>query len=208
MRPIPLAAVTAGLALGICAPAFFPSLRSSSQAGTAIRMDLDETFQQSDLVVEGTVRDRASAEDENGLIYTDWEIDVARTFWGDDRPRRTVRLPGGVLSSGKATVVPGMPRLSEGEDVVLLLGEPSVDGLRMPVGLSQGKYRLITSTDGNKTAVQTGDHVSLISARSTRSVEGLEMMDYADLVSRIESAAQTRRATEIAGDATGANQDD
>ncbi|MGK0482015.1 MAG: hypothetical protein ACJAQ3_001993, partial [Planctomycetota bacterium] len=80
MRPIPLLACTAGLVAGVLAPAFFPGLRTSSQAGTAIRMDLDETFSRSELVLQGTVVTGTSGETSKGEIFTDWIIDVERTF--------------------------------------------------------------------------------------------------------------------------------
>ncbi|QDV08937.1 hypothetical protein Poly30_44920 [Planctomycetes bacterium Poly30] len=194
MRPIPLLACTAGLVAGVLAPAFFPGLRSSSQAGTALRMDLDEAFSRSDLVLEGTVVNGMSGETAKGEIYTDWTIDVERTFWGPSEPQRTIRIPGGVLANGKGTMIPGMPRLALGEEVVLFLTEPSSEGIRVPVGLSQGKYRIVTGSDGSRMAVQTGDHVTLISARTTRSIDGFEMLDYADLVARIEAASQKRVA--------------
>lgn len=196
MRPIPLLACTAGLVAGVLAPAFFPGLRTSSQAGTAIRMDLDEAFMRSEIVLEGSVVTGVSGETSLGEIYTDWTLNVDRTFWGGHEATRVIRLPGGVLADGRGSMIPGMPRLALGEEVVLFLSEESDEGLRVPVGLSQGKYRIVTASDGARTAVQTGDHVTLISARATRSIDGLEMLEYADLIARIEAASQTREVTE------------
>ena len=92
-------------------------------------------------------------------------------------------------------VIPGMPRLALDEDVILMLEAASKDGLRMPTGLSQGKFRIVTSAAGERTAVRTGDHVSLITARNTRTFSGLDMIDYADLKSRLEALRQERRQT-------------
>lgn len=194
MRSLPVYAIAVGLTAGFVASALLPALRGSSEAGTAMRMTLEETFQRSELVVEGTVVGSSSGQDARGVIYTDWTVDVDRTFWGADEAQRTVRLPGGVLASGKGMVVPGMPRLSVGEDVVLLMGEASSEGLRLPTGLSQGKYRIVTSTDGERTAIQSGEHVSLITAQRTRAANGLDMMPFSDLVARLEAQAQARRA--------------
>lgn len=194
MRTFPIFAIAVGLAAGFVAPAFFPSLRGSSEAGTALRMTLEEAFQRSELVVEGTVVDSTCGSDDQGLIYTDWTIEVDRSFWGQTAEVETIRMPGGVLASGKGMVVPGMPRLTLGEDVVLLMGEASAQGVRMPTGLSQGKYRIITSTDGERTAIQTGEHVSLITAQRTRAAAGLDMLPYADLVARLEAQRQERLA--------------
>lgn len=193
MRSIPLYAVTAGLVAGFIAPAFFPDLRSSSRAGTAVKLSLDEAFLASDLVIEGQVTGATCGTAADGTIYTDWEIDIESTYWGDPQGTRIVRLPGGVLSNGKGMVIPGMPRLVEGEHVILMLEGESRDGMRLPTGLSQGKYRVVTSAEGERTAIRTGDHVSLITARNTRTFDGLDMLDYADLKSRLEALRQERR---------------
>lgn len=197
MRTSPLFAVAIGLTVGFVLPAFFPGLRGFSQAGTAIRLSLDDTFERSDVIVEGRVQSAISGEDAEGLIYTDWALRTERSFWGELDETFTVRLPGGVLSNGKGMVIPGMPRLTVGEDVVLFLGEASPMGMRLPTGLSQGKFRIVTSTTGKRTAIQTGEHVSLITARNTRTADGLDMLDYADLVARLEAMRQGRLTREV-----------
>jgi len=197
MRTFPLFAIALGLTVGFVLPAFFPGLRGSSQAGTALRLSLEDTFERSDVVVEGRVHGATSGEDAAGLIYTDWVLHTDRSYWGEVGETFTVRLPGGVLSTGKGMVVPGMPRLTIGEDVVLFLGAESPMGLRLPTGLSQGKFRIVTSTSGVRTAIQTGEHVSLITARSTRTADGFDMLDYADFVARLEAMRQERLTREV-----------
>lgn len=197
MRSTTLFAALVGFVVGFVIPAFFPNLRDSSQAGTAMRLSLEDAFHRSDLVIEGKVTGSACGVDENGLIYTDWTFDVDQTLWGAQEETRTIRMPGGVLMSGKGMMIPGMPRLVVGEDVLLLLGAPSTDGTRIPTGLSQGKYRIVTSTNGDRTAIQTGDHVSLITARKTRKIDGLGMLSYADLKARLEAVRQERSQTEF-----------
>lgn len=194
MRPIPLLAVTFGLVIGSVLPFIVSSLGSGPRAGTALRMGLEEVFERSDLVIEGRVRAGMSGRAANGVIYTDWEIDVTRTFWGEDRPTRIVRIPGGILPSGDGMLIPGLPRLIEGEDVVLLLGAESSTGLRMPTGLSQGKYRIVVSTAGDRSAIQTGEHVTLLTTQRARRAEGQQVLDRAELVARLEAAGQARAA--------------
>lgn len=159
-------------------------------------MDLDEVFQRSELVVEGRVVEGASGETPEGVIYTDWTIAVERTFWGDDVPARTVRLPGGVLEDGRGMVVPGLPRLGVGEDVVLLLGAASHAGLRVPTGLGQGKYRIVTAADGTRTALRHAEHLTLVDGARTRAVRGIGRLAHGELVARLEAAAQTRAASD------------
>lgn len=188
--------VASGLAVGILVSAFAQRPADESQAGTALKMDLEEVVGASGLVLEGKVLGGHSAESPEGAIYTDWEIAVDRTWWGEDQPTRTVRLPGGVLATGKGMAVPGMPSLVPGEDVVLMLTEASENGLRVPTGLGQGKYRIVADAQGAKHAVRTGEHLTL--ATSTGALagkDGLTVLDYAELVAKLEAATQAKRAT-------------
>lgn len=187
--------VAAGLAVGILVSAFTQDPSAETHAGTALKMDLGEIVESSGLVFEGKVLGGRSAESPEGAIFTDWQIAVDRTWWGEDEPTRTVRLPGGVLANGKAMMVPGMPSLVPGEDVVLMLSEESQGGLRMPTGLSQGKYRIVADSHGAKRAVRTGEHLTLAtSVGSLAGQDGLSVLDYAELVAQLEAATQTKRA--------------
>ena len=84
------------------------------EAGTALRMGLDELVGASDLVLEARVVATTAGEDSHGLIHTEHLLSVDRTFVGEGRPMRTVRLPGGVLPDGRGLVIPGLPRLRVG----------------------------------------------------------------------------------------------
>jgi hypothetical protein len=188
--------VSSGLALGILFSAFVARPMAESLAGTAVEMDLGEVFAHSGLVFEGRVVHGQSAESPLGSIYTDWQIAVDRTWWGDDQPTRTVRLPGGVLASGKAMLIPGMPSLVPGEDVVLMLTDPSADGTRVPTGLGQGKYRIIADALGAKHAIRTGEHLTLAtSAGMFAGKDRIAVLEYADLVAQLEAATQAKRST-------------
>ncbi|MDG1491851.1 MAG: hypothetical protein P8R43_08160 [Planctomycetota bacterium] len=188
-------AVLIGAAIGVLVSDGAVASRSSVRAGTALRMDIEEAFERSDLVLEGRVISSTSRPMGEGIVCTDYELDVTRTFWGDDLPSRTICLPGGVLATGEGMLIPGLPGLLEGEDVVLLLGASASNGLRMPTGLGQGKYRLVREADGDRLAVRTAEDLVLISGGRAREVNGRDVMDYAELVGRIESAAQLRAAT-------------
>ena len=185
-----------GIALGIIVSAFAQDTAEESQAGTALKMELEEVVQASGLVLEGRIVSGQSATSPEGAIYTDWQIAVDRTWWGEDAPTQTVRLPGGALADGRATLVPGMPSLVPGEEVVLMLSEPSPDGMRVPTGLTQGKYRIVADNPGAKRAVRTGQNVTLAStAGALADKDGLAVLDYAELVAKLEAATQAKRAT-------------
>ena len=191
--------VACGIAAGILVSAFSQDHAPTSQAGTALKMDLGQVVDASGLVLEGRVVNGASGTTDEGIIYTDWEISVDRTWWGADEASRIVRLPGGVLADGKAMVIPGMPRLIPGEDVVLLLSEASANGMRVPTGLGQGKYRIVADASGSKSAVRSGENLTLASTSGSLSGgDGLSVLDYAELVSRLEAATQVKRATQRA----------
>ncbi len=188
-------AVLIGAATGVLVSDGAVTPTKSVQAGTALRMDLEEAFERSELVLEGRVISKTSRDLGEGIVCSDYELDVARTFWGEDLPSRSICLPGGLLPSGEGMLIPGLPGLVEGEDVVLLLGASASNGLRMPTGLGQGKYRVITEADGDRLAVRTAEDLVLVSGGRAREVNGRDAIDYAELVGRIEAAAQLRAAT-------------
>ena len=183
------------LSLGLLALGLTPLLRSARQpvptgASTVLQMDLDEQIDASQLVIEGTVLSATPVRDGGGHVLTDYEIAVDRTFLGDDLPVRTVRLPGGALPNGLVTMVPGVPQLSVGEDVLLMLTESGARDLRLPVGLSQGKYRLESSPGRPRRAVREHGNVAWIDSvtGAVHRGEGTEAVSYADLSSRIQAS--------------------
>jgi len=199
MRLSLLSAVLIGTVTGLFVSDGAVQQPTAVRAGTALRMDLEEAFERSDLVLEGRVIGKESRALGEGLVCTDYELSVERTFWGEDQPSRTIRLPGGLLPTGQGMMIPGLPELAEGEDLVLLLGAPAASGLRMPTGLGQGKYRLVTDPSGSRLAVRTAEDLVLVSEGRARQVHGQDVIDYAELVGRIESAAQVRAAITGAG---------
>src|SRR5262245_39418837 len=68
-------------------------------AGSARRLELTELVQASELVLEGRVLATRALESD-GPLLTEALLEVSRTFKGDERSTRTVRLPGGVRADG------------------------------------------------------------------------------------------------------------
>lgn len=192
-------AVPLGALLGLLVSTRLAAPSSGPRAGTALRMDVEEVLQRSELVVEARVLSARPHRVGEGVICTDFELEVERTFWGEDHPARTVRLPGGVLPSGRGMLLPGMPPVEEGEDLLLFLGPEAASGLQMPTGLGQGKYRLVREPDGRRLAVRTAEDLVLVAGGRARRVNGRDVVDYAELVGRLEAAAQARRAAEEGG---------
>jgi len=173
----------------------FGLLQSSAgvEAGTALRMGIPDLVDHSALVLEARVLSSRAVESE-GFIETEYLLQVDRTFQGPDEPYRSVRIPGGVLEDGRGMVLAGMPRITEGEDLLLFLSPEGSTGLRMPVGLAQGKFRIVTSSNGLQTVVQDTAGVSLVTQRGALvHGEGSTVLSYADVVAQIEAALASRK---------------
>lgn len=185
------------LALGAAAAsAFLLAARSSEpvDAGTALRLGLPELTARAGLIVEGRVAAAEVHETAQGLIETEYTLEVARTFLGSEQPERRLRLPGGVLADGRGMVLPGMPGLAPGEDVLLFLSEPAPSGRCMPIGLAQGKYRVRAEADGRRTLVRENARVTFadLASGELRHGSSAARLDYAAAVAEIHAALERR----------------
>lgn len=162
------------------------------QAGTAVQMDIGDVVGHSDLILEAHVLSAQSLRSE-GMIETEYLLQVQQTFLGEDEVTRVVRLPGGVLPDGSGMILAGMPQIAEGEDLLLFLSDSGATGIRMPVGLSQGKYRIQISASGAKELVQDSSGVTLVSPNgSLTSGEGRNVLSYAQVIAEVEAALEAR----------------
>ena len=162
------------------------------QAGTALQMNITEVVLQADLILEAHVLSMRSFENE-GMIETEYLLQVEHTFLGEDESTRIVRLPGGVLADGSGMILAGMPRLSEGEDTLLFLSSEGASGIRMPVGLAQGKYGVQVNQAGAKELISDQSGVLLVGANGAiASGEGRKLLSYAHVISEIEAALAAR----------------
>jgi len=176
---------------GLVALVLRPLLREPAvRAGTAMRMEVSELVEAAELVVEGRVLASRAVETEDGLIETEYELLVDRTFRGAPLGTRTLRLPGGLLEDGRGMVLAGVPRLRPGEDALLFLSAAGGRGVRMPVGLAQGRYRVLTRLDGSRIAVRDQADLGLVDPNSGHVLcaEGSHVRDYAELVAEIQAA--------------------
>ena len=166
------------------------------EAGTALRLDVSDMVADADLVVEGTVLDSSVHIGSTGLIETEYLLAVDRTFVGENQEQRSVRLPGGVLPDGRGMMIPGMPRMSVGEDVMLFLSRKTAWGMRMPMGLSQGKFRVLQDFDGERRLVRESAPVTTLDAQSghAHEVSTAASLDYAAVVAEIHAAIAERGA--------------
>lgn len=158
------------------------------RAGTALKMELPEVVGRADLILEARVLS-ARALESDGMIETEFLLQVDRTFHGEDQPFRLVRIPGGVLEDGRGMILAGMPRLALGERTLLFLSEEGETGIRMPVGLAQGKYTVVEHDSGAKELVQHRSDLTLVSpGGELLRGEGSDVLSYAQMVAEIEAA--------------------
>jgi hypothetical protein len=108
------------------------------------RMSLDRITREAGRIVHGTVTDVRSGRDESGLPATWVTLDVARTLKGHATTQLTFKQAGVTepLPDGTLARIPGLPRYTVGEEVVLFLRGESAHGFTSPVGMGQGTFRV------------------------------------------------------------------
>lgn len=158
-------------------------------AGTAPHLELEDVVQRARVALVGTVQSALSRRAADGLIETEYRLAVEERFVGDGGAVESVVLPGGVLADGRGLVLPGVPQLAVGEEVVLFLSERDpASGRRMSVGLEQGRYRLVLGPDGVRRAIGAGPSYALDSGGAPH--DAVVSQSYQALRARIEAALQ------------------
>jgi len=166
---------------------------SQAEAGTALRLDVPGLAHNASLIVEAHVLSARPVET-GGILQTEYVLEVSRTLAGTDEPYRAVRLPGGVRDDGSGLLIPGMPQISEGESVLLFLTDESQNGMRMPVGLAQGKFGVVTLADGKKRLVGDASMATLVAPGQELGQAGARsVIDYAEAVAQIEAALPQKK---------------
>jgi hypothetical protein len=192
-----------GLALTIGLLSVLNALRTPEtpvRAGTAVRMDVGTLATGADLVLEARVLSKRGVEDPSGRIDTEYLLRVDRTLWGEPNASRSIRIPGGQLPDGRGMVVAGIPHMRTGEDVLLFLSTEDPSGMRMPVGLGQGKFTVARDVRGRRRLVRAPGSLSLVDPKTGRvhEADGVLRFDYASTVAEIEAALSVRRAAAAA----------
>ena len=182
-------------ALAIAAFSVFARL---VEAGTAVRLDVAGLVDRADVVMEARVSSARAVLGPAHRIDTEYTLVVDRTFYGDALPTRVIRLPGGVLPDGRGMVIAGVPSLAVGESAILFLTRADATGMRMPVGLAQGRMRVIADAAGKKSIVSDARELELVDARTGVALRApaKALLDYASTVAEIDARASQKRAAE------------
>lgn len=117
------------------------ALSATVAATLVVRLDLPGLVARAERIVIGRVVDVRTVADAGGLPATRVTLAVHRALKGlEGVPTTSFLLHGGELA-GRGLYVAGMPRLKEGEQVLLFLGATTARGITLPVGLGQGVWR-------------------------------------------------------------------
>jgi hypothetical protein len=128
-------------------------------------------------------------------VVTDYDMQVERTFLGQPDSARTIRIPGGVTADGKGLVLPGMPQIHVGEEVVLFLNG---EGMQMPTGMAQGKFRVMSDGHGTQQVMRSTGSLELVSTAGAGH-GGVTSMNLSEFSGRVQARVTERLALEAYG---------
>ena len=92
---------------------------------------------------------------------------VERSIKGTSGSTITVRMPW----ASEAAVPAGVPSFARGDEVVLFLYGESAIGMRAPVGLGQGRFRILTDKQGRRIAINDVGNRNLMHGVSTHALQ-------------------------------------
>jgi hypothetical protein len=166
---------------------------TSVDASTVLKMRIEDLAARCEIALVARVTSSSASIDATGHIATDYALDVERTLVGTHAAHRTIRIPGGVLADGRGMVIPGMPTLAVGERAILFLSESNVRGERLPIGLAQGRMRIVSALDGTLSVVcETSDLELVDESGHPLPASGPSTLPYAPTLQRIEAECARR----------------
>jgi len=167
-----------------------PSMLSAS---IVVPATLDELSTEADLVVHGRVAGVETRQaPETRRVERVVTIDVLRSLKGSAEGHVFVVLPGGTYGRYR-TIVPGVPELTAGEEVVLFL-RTSAAGVPQLVGLSQGLLRVRLDASGQRLVlapVDAGRDGPVVRGATDRGPQPLALIE--SRIARVVLAQRGRR---------------
>ena len=124
-------------------------------ATTLARLSLADIVNNAETIFIGSCISLTTEKQAEG-IYSRMRFRVSEVLKGAPAQEQEVVLPGGSFN-GRTEQILGMPHFSPNEEVILFLGPPNAQGHAWPIGLGQGKYRIIR----NKHTATASVHQSL-----------------------------------------------
>jgi hypothetical protein len=158
-------------------------------ASTLQRLSLNDLIQKSTMIVRGSVRPGTTAALRGSIIYTHYQLAVATVFKGTPGQAAgqfiDVAVPGGVLN-GMQQPVAGAPTLLPGQDCVFFLWT-SRSGLTQVIGLSQGLFKVTTSSQGQVMISRGAASEPMVDSSGQTVTDSNFQMPLAQLVSQIQA---------------------
>jgi len=179
-------------ALSWIAAAMLAAITVPAGAGMVLKMNLSQLTDRADAIFRGHVLSAEPGKISVGggtLPTVTYRLRVDEAFKGKFDPKENAapEVEITMLGTHKATVrsgnrtrlstsLPEVPKLHVGEDYVLFTTAPGKSGLRAPVGLGQGSFRIYLGANKTELAVNELNNVGLFdSGRSAqRSDEGAQ----------------------------------
>lgn len=167
-------------------------------ASTVEKLDLPGLFDRSEHVVHGRVVKLSVALGAHGRPETSVELELTTSFWGDAQHTLVFKVPGGALPDGRELVIPGLPKLAVGEEVLLFLSRESKRGLRLPIGLAQGKFQVVRDEHGPAVLLRGASELEVLDPASGKSekLETRATLDWHATARELERLAGVRRERE------------
>lgn len=123
---------------------------SIAAATTVEKMSLKDLAKKSDAIVLARVEDETARYEANKEIFTYVTLRVLEPVKGPKKDEViTIRQIGGTVGT-IASIVPGTPKFTKGEEVVLFLTKRDGAGYPWVMGLQQGKYNVSADDKGVK----------------------------------------------------------
>jgi hypothetical protein len=187
--------------VGVAAVVVALAIAAPGPAGstTLLKMSVERMSRDAVMVVQGHVAwDYAAEADPTSPIYTYTGIEVSRCIAGTCPETVTLKHRGGTV--GEWTLyIPGMPRFTPGQEVLLFLeADPEgEEGMYYTMGMVQGYFHITTDPEtGVKSATQQLGGVTLAAPGPTGQivpVHGVKpvVLELEALVERIRQARET-----------------
>jgi hypothetical protein len=164
-------------ALSWIAAAMLAAITVPAGAGMVLKMNLSQLTDRADAIFRGHVLSAEPGKIAIGggtLPTVTYRLRVDEAFKGkfDAKENAAPEVEITMLGTHKATVrsgsqmrlsssLPEVPKLSVGEDYVLFTTAPSKIGLRSPVGMGQGSFRIFLGTNKTELAVNELNNLGL-----------------------------------------------
>ncbi len=167
------------------------ALAGVAGATSVLSFTLDELTDRADFVAHGTVLSVKPRLTPEGVV-TDVALRVTERLKGQAEGTFQFTTPGG-RTAERGTFIAGAPVFEAGEEVVVFLEARGPKGLRVPIGLAQGKYT-VRDEDGRRVAVRNLAGLRLVDQRTREERDGDEVSERALPLDELLGAVRARVA--------------